>query len=91
MPRYLSATDCHIQDPICDVNYLMSALLICIVHSKANFVCFMLRGQINHYYYSIPTDIYLALFLISEWAHDNLREMGRSVDKFDNPCFFLLK
>ena len=62
VPRYLSATECYIQDPIGDGNGFISALVICTFHSNTNLDCFMLRSQINDFYYSILTYIYLALF-----------------------------
>ena len=31
------------------------------------------------------------LTTISEWAHDNLMEMGRSIDKFDNSLLLYTK
>ena len=65
----------------------MSPLLMCTFHSNTNFDCFMLRSQINDFLLLHP-DLYLSSFVlttISEWAHDNLIEMGRSIDKFDNP------
>ena len=53
----------------------------------------MLRSQINDFLLLHP-DLYLSSFVlttISEWAHENRIEMGRSIDKFDNPLLLYTK
>ncbi len=71
----------------------MSALLMCKSHSHTNFDCFMLRNQINDFVLGHP-DFYpssLVLTTITEWAHNNLIEMGRSNNKFENPLLLYTK
>ncbi len=53
---------------------------MCTFYSNTNFDCFMLRSQMNDFLLQYP-DLYLSsivLTTISEWAHNNLKEMSRS-------------
>jgi hypothetical protein len=85
--EYLSVVDCYSQDPISDGNCLIRALLMCTFHSNTTFDCFMLRSQINDFLLGHPSS-YLSDFIpiiISPWAHDNLINMGKSINELDNP------
>ena len=59
---------------------------MCTFHSITNFDCFIIRSQISIFLWH--PDLYLScivLTTISEWAHENLIEMFRSIEKFGNP------
>jgi hypothetical protein len=53
---------------------------------NSNVDCFLLQKQINDFLLDHPK-LYLPEFIpitISEWAHDNLTDMGKSINKLDN-------
>ena len=66
---------------------------MCTFHSNTNLDCFILRSQINDFLlehlYSYLSDF--IPITISEWTHDNLTDMGRSINELDNPLLLYTK